>query len=73
MSEILKLIIQIYNLYVLLAVSQVKGQINSIAYNQVEIYNRLGTVPVPSKDLQYWRGTLKGDLAGSCPSVLARY
>ena len=24
---------------------------------QVEIYNRLGTAPVPEKDFQYWRGT----------------
>ena len=23
---------------------------------QEEIYNRLGTTPVPQKDLQYWRG-----------------
>ena len=54
---------------------------------QVEIYNRLCTALVPQKDLQYWRGTgivlalarpttgaaAKGNLAGSWPSVLARY
>ena len=57
------------------------------ADTQVEIYNRLGTAPVPQKNIQYWRGTStvlakarpttdaapKVNLAESCISLLARY
>ena len=59
------------------------AQFSFTAIPKVEIFNRLGTAPVPQNDLQYWRGTgismaytgvdPKGNLAGSCPSVLVRY
>ena len=56
------------------------------ANSQVEIYNWLGTAPVPPRDFWYWRGAgvipdskrlgtgiiPKGNSAGSCLSVLER-